>query len=94
MTTEPISSTELAPVPQVQITVEYGRKLPVSEAQMSEWLDDLGNEIDEIMAQPLRVGPRDGPAGLSRFAFCAPEMIRGAVASHILRTNLAANPTP
>ena len=73
---------------QIQIIAEYGRKLNVTEAQMSEWLDDLPEQIDEIMAQPLRIGD-DSYAGLSRFAFCAPEMIRGAVASHILKTNLA-----
>ncbi len=73
---------------QIQITAEYGRKLNVTEAQMSEWLDDLPEQIDEIMAQPLRIGD-DSAAGLSRFAFCAPEMIRGAVAAHILKTNLA-----
>lgn len=71
----------------VQITAEYGRKFVVSDAQMDAWLDDLPEQIDEIMAQPLRVGD-DSAASLSRFAFCAPEVIRGAVAGYILKTNL------
>ena len=76
---------------QIQITAEYGRKLNVTEAQMSEWLDDLPEEIDEIMAQPLggETFPDGSRGSFSPFAFCAPEMIRGAVASHILKTNLA-----
>lgn len=71
----------------IQITVEYGRKLTFSEAQMSEWLDDLPQEIDEVMNQPLRVGT-DSYSAFSPFAFCAPEAIRGKVAAHILRTNV------
>ena len=70
----------------IQVTAEYGRKLSFREAQIAEWLNDLPQAIDEIMAQPLRVG-NDSYAGLSRFAFCSPEVIRGAVTCYILRTN-------
>ena len=75
---------------QIQITAEYGRKLNVTEAQMNEWLDDLPEQIDEIMEQPLGGETfLDGTRGsFSPFAFCAPEIIRGAVASHIMKTNI------
>lgn len=80
MSTEPNSSPE---IPQNSITVEYGRKINLTEEQIAEWLEDLFDETDEIMARPLRVG-----SSFSPFAFCAPEVIRGAVAHHILRTNI------
>lgn len=72
----------------VEITLEYNRKLVLSETQMAEWLDDLSEDVDETMSLPLRIGD-DQSSGFSPFAFCAPELIRGAVTSHILRSKLA-----
>ncbi len=57
--------------------VEYGRTIEVSEGQMSEWLDDLEQAVDESMHTPLHVGSRD--------AWHAPEVIRGKVFLAALR---------
>ena len=56
-------------------------------AQVDEWLNDLAEEVDAVMAQPLRVGD-DTHSSFSPFAFCAPEVIRQAVVTHIVKTNL------
>jgi len=74
---------------KTSIQLEYGRKLECTAAEASEWLDDLLEGVDEVMSQPLRIGD-DQSAGLSRFAFCAPEVIRGAIFHQLLRDKIAA----
>lgn len=70
------------------IQIEYGRRLWFSAPdEQSEWLDDLDQAVDEMMHLPL--GGQECPSGgrfsFAPWAFCAPEVIRGAVTHYSLR---------
>ena len=65
------------------IQIEYGRKMEFTPEQAAEWLDDLVEHVDEMMGQPLQVGDAQ--------AFCAPEVIRGAITCQILREKISAH---
>lgn len=73
------------------ITVEYGRKLEFTAAEAGEWLDDLEQAVDDMMHMPLggQECPSGGRMAFAPFAFCAPEVIRGAVTHCALRSVIA-----
>jgi hypothetical protein len=73
------------------IQVEYGRRLEFTAADASEWLDDLEQAVDEMMHMPLggQECPSGGRMAFAPFAFCAPEIIRGAVTHTVIRSKIA-----
>jgi len=66
----------------------FGVERTVRVEDYDKWMDGLLDEHEEIMHQPLSVGKKDSYAkSLSPFAFCAPEVIRGAITTHIIETH-------
>lgn len=68
----------------IKITLPDGRTRIVTEEQLAEWLDDVAEDVDEMMLQPLTI--------THPLACCAPETIRERATFIALSERIANEP--